>query len=231
MSAKGLLLHLPLLSGLAAFLVVVGLFWGLPLLHAGSHESASFGGSKSQFFVCSGNRDLQFTWEAEITLKSDQSHSRILPRLPFDMHTTSGPNPGTCTLFVDEAVYVNGERIWAASIQHFVDPPSANGGATVQDEGSPHSVAELTAHPEHVGKNLVRYEVKFRLRPADPGTANFDWKGGPMTVYTIQADGDHDGVPDDVQPLPAVHTGLVAVPLGILAGSTAFFIVRRRQSN
>lgn len=220
---------LPLLSFLAAFVVVLGLLWGLPAFATRAANSAdTFGESRNLYFTCRESKDTRSIWSGDIQLNETQIRSRLLPQLRWDLVSQSGPNPGDCVLIIEQTLYINGKDAWGSYGQAFVDPRSANQGFANHHAPEPDQLGDLSGHFEQMGKNTVRYEIAFRLQVNTPGTAFFDWKGGPLTVQTVDADGDGDGIPDGRQPFPGVHTALVAVPLGAGAGAVAWFIVRRR---
>lgn len=230
MANKGLVFHLPL-SSILAFAIVLGALWGIPaaVLQGAEDAQQIFGEARALTFSCREPKQVHIGWTGEIELTEIQAGSRLAPQIRWYLYRQGGPEPADCTLVMFEKVYVNDYEVWGSFGQAIIDPRAINLGAG-DHQGLGPGLDQLSGSFEKVGKNVVRYEIDFRTQVDTPGTGYFEWEGGPLTVSTVDDDGDDDGIPDAQQMFVGIHTGLVAVAVGLLAGTVCGFVTLRRRT-
>jgi hypothetical protein len=213
-----------LLSFAIPFTLVIGGVWLLPMV-SGRQVSTTSIGPPYAFGIDERNPfDQTVTWKTTVEITAEPTY--ILPRLPFRMDSNGGPNPGGTSLYLDERVFINGELAYRLGVGWQVDRP---GGSTHQEsEGDPYHIEEVDQSLLHRGTNDVEVRARVYRAEGTTGTGHYALTLGPVNVEVIRSDQDHDGVRDDRQPFHGVHTGAVAVPLALAAGSVGFVVMRRR---
>jgi hypothetical protein len=219
---------LRLLSFAIPFALVIGGVWFLPMVNGRQVTKTSIGPPYA-FGIDERNPfDKTVTWKTTVELTATPTY--VLPRLPFRFSAESGSNPGGTTLNLDQWVFFNGQE--AYRMGGGWEMGTHGGGERAVSEGYPLDIDDV--HKEsfsllHKGTNDIEVRARVSRDGGTAGTGQYSITLGPVNMEVIRADVDHDGVRDDKQPFPGVHTGSVAVPLALVAGGLGFVVVRRRK--
>jgi hypothetical protein len=218
---------LRLLSFTLPFLLVVGLFWFLPMAFSSSKTTTVPFGQEYAYTVDErGPFDRNLSWKTTVTLPSSEVY--VLPRLPYWVVTRPGSDPGGTALYLDFQVFLNGKMADRYALGISMD--SAGGGTMGGNRvGVPTEIEDVDQSLLHEGINDVEIRLHLFRAEGTTGTGTYSLTVGPATVETIHSDRDHDGVRDDRQPVPGVHTGWIAVPLGLTVGLVGLVVFNRRK--
>jgi hypothetical protein len=216
---------LRLFSFLIPFVLVLGALWFLPMVN-GRQVSTTSVGPPYAFGIDERNPfDKTVTWKTTVEIAAEPTY--ILPRLPVRLATSSGASPGGTTLFFDQTVFINGQPAYRFGLAW--EMGTHGGGSRAESEGNPDGIEEVDQSLLHRGTNDVEVRARVYRAEGTTGTGQYSITLGPVNMEVIRADIDHDGVRDDKQPFPGIHTGSVAVPLALVAGGLGFVVLRRRK--
>lgn len=193
-------------------LVALGLLWGLWLHEArsttGSHWTPMIDDREEnvpELAVATAEEAFEesYTWEVTFDLPAPGSQ-RVIPHLPWRQTVSPWREPGA-TVFV--SMTLNGEQIHAEEHRN-----TAGSGIWATSTPAAQALADVELGP--TGNTLVIDATV--TRGTHDGSAVVAL--GPATYETVPMDEDGDGIADTNQPIPGVHTGLLAGPLALLGG-------------
>jgi hypothetical protein len=219
---------LRLLSFVIPFALVIGGVWLLPMVNGRQVTKTSIGPPYA-FGIDERNPfDKTVAWKTTVEITALPTY--ILPRMPFRIAADSGSNPGGTTLNLDQRFFFNGQEAYRYALGW--EMGTHGGRDNGVSEGYPYEIGDV--HKEsfsllHKGTNDIEVRLHVWRDGGTAGTGQYSLMLGPVNVEVIRADVDHDGIRDDKQPFPGVHTGSVAVPLALVAGGLGFVGLRRRK--
>jgi len=221
----------PGLVGAIAFFVVFASVWLIPLKldEPNRNEDWIFlhpqlVGEVWKTMVDTGDtRNQTHTWELDVNLPGDPKYYDVFPSLLYNVTGPRWPEaPEGQGIFLYVHVFANGEEI-------------AHAGATNPNSGIFRSVGTPTRDlfypdpPWREGHNAVRIEFAIHAlesntdkdgrRPVEVGPVRLDW---------IYKDTDYDGITNAHQPVHFIPTHLLALAAGIVPGSGAAWLAKRR---
>ncbi len=216
---------LRLLSFLLPFILVIGLLWFLPMV--GGEKVTRFTMEPKRAYTVDERNpfDTTFNWKFDVDVKTQPTY--ILPRLPYEYVTRGGSDPGDTSLFMDLRIFINGREADRVSSGWQMDLPGTS--TKGRSEGYPLYIEDVDQSLVQQGANEVEVRVRLYRAEGHEGTGIYSFIFGPVNVEVHNADLDGDGIRDDRQPFSQLHTGLLAVPLGLLAGGVGLVIFVRRH--